>query len=79
MTVPREDHFSRSRGVRIGKKPEYENVATYKSFTRSAQRGNTMQSSACNVERSKYLQTADSSSLAVEYKPFNNCILIYKQ
>jgi hypothetical protein len=38
----------------------------------------TMQLSACNIERSKYVQ-ADSSNLAVGYNPFNSCILINKQ
>jgi hypothetical protein len=34
---------------------------------------------ACNIESSKYLQTADSNSLAVGYNPFNSCLLINKQ
>jgi hypothetical protein len=35
-----------------------------------------MQLSACNIEQSKYLQKADSNSLAVWYNPFNSHILI---
>jgi hypothetical protein len=46
----------------------------YRHYTRY-----TMQLSACNVERSKYLQTADSNSLAVGFNPFNICILITPQ
>jgi hypothetical protein len=38
-----------------------------------------MQLPASNIERGKYLQAADSSSLAVGYNPFSSCKLINEQ